>query len=127
MEKSIPAPLQTRVASDEVTQNWIALILSCLNHLRTELLVLEKAGIRGVEINIIPESPEASDGKITFDTISVWGPALRSATKVFVWPTLNAKSPLMENPCLQKHCAGIGSYWKFSYLPRLDKSGYCGE
>ncbi len=48
--------------------------------------VLEKAAKRGVEIKIIIESPESSESKITFDTISALGPALRSMARVFVWP-----------------------------------------
>lgn len=53
---------------------------------RNIMSALEKATKRGVEIYIIIESPESSEGKITFDTISALGPALRSAAKVFIWP-----------------------------------------
>lgn len=50
------------------------------------LNALEKAAKRGVEINIIVESPESSEGKITFDTIPALGLTLRSRAKIFVWP-----------------------------------------
>lgn len=53
---------------------------------RNILSALEKAAKRGVEINIIVESPESSEGKITFDTISALGSELRSKAKIFIWP-----------------------------------------
>lgn len=53
---------------------------------RNIMLALEKAAKREVEINIIIESPESSEGKIAFDTISALGPALRSMAEVFIWP-----------------------------------------
>jgi phosphatidylserine/phosphatidylglycerophosphate/cardiolipin synthase-like enzyme len=50
------------------------------------LSALQKAAKRGVQISIIVESPESSEGKITFDTISALGPELRSMAKIFIWP-----------------------------------------
>jgi phosphatidylserine/phosphatidylglycerophosphate/cardiolipin synthase-like enzyme len=50
------------------------------------IIALEKAAKRGAEINIIIESPESGEGKITFDTISAFGPGLRSTAKIFIWP-----------------------------------------
>lgn len=47
---------------------------------------LEKAAKRGVEINIIIESPDAGEGKIAYDTITALGKSLRSMAKVFIWP-----------------------------------------
>jgi hypothetical protein len=45
-----------------------------------------KAAKRGVEIIIIVESPESSEGKIAFDSISALGPGLRSTARIFIWP-----------------------------------------
>ena len=47
---------------------------------------LERAAARGARVSIIIESPDSSEGKITFDTISSLGPALRSIARIFVWP-----------------------------------------
>jgi phosphatidylserine/phosphatidylglycerophosphate/cardiolipin synthase-like enzyme len=47
---------------------------------------LEKAAKRGVEINIIVESPDASEGKITYNTITALGKAMKSMAKIFIWP-----------------------------------------
>ena len=71
---------------------------------------LEKAAARGVEINIIIESPESSERKISFDTISALGSTLKSKARIFVWPyskrettpegkygSLHAKIAISEN------------------------------
>ncbi len=50
------------------------------------MLALENAAKKGIEITVIIESPESSEGKIAFDTIAALGPSLRSMAKVFVWP-----------------------------------------
>jgi phosphatidylserine/phosphatidylglycerophosphate/cardiolipin synthase-like enzyme len=50
------------------------------------LSALEKAAKRGVEINIIVESPESSEGKIAFDSILALGLSLRSTARIFIWP-----------------------------------------
>ncbi len=50
------------------------------------LTALEKAAKRGVEINIIIESPDASEGKIAHDTIKGLGNALKSMAKIHIWP-----------------------------------------
>lgn len=48
--------------------------------------VLEKAAERGVEIHIIVESPDASEGKIAYDTIAALGAEVKSKAKIFIWP-----------------------------------------
>ena len=53
---------------------------------RNILAVLEKAADRGVEITIILESPEVSEGKVAYSTIRALGAALREKSKVFIWP-----------------------------------------
>ena len=50
------------------------------------LTALEKAAKRGVTINIIIESPDASEGKIAHDTIKGLGNALKSMAKIHIWP-----------------------------------------
>jgi phosphatidylserine/phosphatidylglycerophosphate/cardiolipin synthase-like enzyme len=50
------------------------------------LSALEKAARREVEINIIIESPDASEGKIAHDTIKGLGSALKSMAKIHIWP-----------------------------------------
>jgi phosphatidylserine/phosphatidylglycerophosphate/cardiolipin synthase-like enzyme len=47
---------------------------------------LEKAAGRGVEIQIIVESPDASEGKIAYDTIAALGAEVKSRAKIFIWP-----------------------------------------
>ena len=52
----------------------------------TILTALEKAANRGVEITVILESPEVSEGKIAYSTIRALGAALREKSKIFIWP-----------------------------------------
>jgi phosphatidylserine/phosphatidylglycerophosphate/cardiolipin synthase-like enzyme len=47
---------------------------------------LEKAANRDVDIQIIVESPDASEGKIAYDTIAALGMAMKSKAKIFIWP-----------------------------------------
>jgi phosphatidylserine/phosphatidylglycerophosphate/cardiolipin synthase-like enzyme len=53
---------------------------------RNIMSALEQAAKRGVEINIIVESPEISEGKIAYDTIARLGISLKSMAKIFIWP-----------------------------------------
>lgn len=53
---------------------------------RNILSALEKAANRGVEIKVILESPEVSEGKIAYSTIRSLGTSLREKSKVFIWP-----------------------------------------
>ena len=55
------------------------------------LAALEKAAERGVEITIVIESPEVSEGKIAYSTLRALGVPLREKSKVFIWP--QAKRP----------------------------------
>lgn len=50
------------------------------------MAALEKAAKRGVEINIIVESPDASEGKIAYNTITALGKTMKSMAKIFIWP-----------------------------------------
>jgi phosphatidylserine/phosphatidylglycerophosphate/cardiolipin synthase-like enzyme len=59
------------------------------------MAVLEKAANRGVEINIIVESPDASEGKIAYNTLAALGNVMKSKAKVFIWP--HAKRELTPN------------------------------
>lgn len=61
---------------------------------RNILVTLEKAADRGVEITVILESPEVSEGKIAYSTIRALGAALREKSKIFIWPyTKRATTP----------------------------------
>jgi len=53
---------------------------------RNILSALEKAANRGVEITIVLESPDVSEGKIAYSTIRALGATLREKSKVFIWP-----------------------------------------
>jgi phosphatidylserine/phosphatidylglycerophosphate/cardiolipin synthase-like enzyme len=56
------------------------------------LSALEKAANRGVEVQIIVESPDAAEGKITYDAISALGSGLKSVSKIFIWPLAKRES-----------------------------------
>lgn len=47
---------------------------------------LEKAADRGVEITIVLESGDASEGKIAYNTIRALGRSLREKSRIFIWP-----------------------------------------
>jgi phosphatidylserine/phosphatidylglycerophosphate/cardiolipin synthase-like enzyme len=50
------------------------------------LTALEKAADRDVEITIVLESPDVSEGKIAYSTIRALGAGLREKSRIFVWP-----------------------------------------
>ena len=58
---------------------------------REVLSALEKAALRGVEIKLILESPDASEGKIAYSAINALGQSLREKSRIFIWP--HAKRP----------------------------------
>ncbi len=62
---------------------------------KTIMAALEKAANRGVNINIIIESPDASEGKIAYDTIAALGMVMKSRAKIFIWP--HAKREVTPN------------------------------
>jgi len=53
---------------------------------RNVLIPLEKAADRGVEITVILESAEVSEGKIAYSTIRALGAGLREKSRIFIWP-----------------------------------------
>ena len=53
---------------------------------RNILAALEKAADRGVEITIVLESGDASEGKVAYDTIRALGRSLREKSRIFIWP-----------------------------------------
>lgn len=53
---------------------------------RDILAALEKAALRGVEITLILESPDASEGRIAYSAIHALGASLREKSRVFIWP-----------------------------------------
>ncbi len=58
---------------------------------RAILAALEQAADRGVEITIVLESGEVSEGKIAYRAIDSLGAAVREKARVFIWPA--AKRP----------------------------------
>lgn len=85
--------------------------------------VLEKAAERGVEIHIIVESPDASEGKIAYDTIAALGAEVKSKAKIFIWPhakreigangkygALHAKVAVGDNNILYISSANLTEY-----------------
>ncbi len=53
---------------------------------RNILAALEQAADRGVDITIILEAAEPSEGRIAYDTLRALGASLREKSKVFIWP-----------------------------------------
>ena len=53
---------------------------------RNILAALEQAAMRGVEIKIILESPDDSEGRVAYNTIRALGSSLREKASVFIWP-----------------------------------------
>ncbi len=67
-------------------QKRILIVSFAVYKARNILSALEKAANRGVEIKIVLESPEVSEGKIAYSTIRALGASLREKSKVFIWP-----------------------------------------
>jgi phosphatidylserine/phosphatidylglycerophosphate/cardiolipin synthase-like enzyme len=58
------------------------------------LKALVTAAARGVSISIYLETPDASEGKMSFDTVKALGPAIRARARLYMWP--REKRPLTE-------------------------------
>lgn len=56
---------------------------------------LVAAAERGVAISIYLETPDASEGKMSFDTVQALGEAVRQRARLYVWP--KEKRPLTED------------------------------
>lgn len=56
---------------------------------------LVTAAERGVSISIYLETPDASEGKMSFDTVKALGPAIRAHARLYMWP--REKRPLTED------------------------------
>ncbi|RPH63486.1 MAG: hypothetical protein EHM81_00140 [Chloroflexi bacterium] len=67
-------------------QKRILIVSFAVYKARNILSALEKAAHRGVEIKIILESPEVSEGKIAYSTIRALGASLREKSRIFIWP-----------------------------------------
>ncbi len=59
------------------------------------LKALVTAAERGVSISIYLETPDASEGKMSFDTVKALGPAIRARARLYMWP--REKRPLTED------------------------------
>jgi phosphatidylserine/phosphatidylglycerophosphate/cardiolipin synthase-like enzyme len=76
-------------------QTKIIIVSFVVYKVRDILSALEKAALRGVEIVIILESPDDSEGKIAYSAIAALSSSLRVKASIFIWP--NAKRPIASN------------------------------
>ncbi len=76
-------------------QERVIIVSFAVYKAKSIMSALEKAANRGVAINIIVESPDASEGKIAYDTIAALGKAMKSRAKIFIWP--HAKREVTPN------------------------------
>lgn len=53
---------------------------------RAILGALERAALRGVEVKVIIESPDESEGRVAYSTIRALGSSLRDKARVYIWP-----------------------------------------
>jgi phosphatidylserine/phosphatidylglycerophosphate/cardiolipin synthase-like enzyme len=87
------------------------------------MTALEKAFKRNVKIDIIIESADASEGKITYDTIAALGLEMKSKANIFIWPyskrettpngkygALHAKVAVGDQNCLYISSANLTDY-----------------
>lgn len=69
------------------------LIVSFAVYKATNILsALEQAADRGIEITIVLESPDVSEGKLAYNTLRALGVSLREKSKVFIWPAAKRAS-----------------------------------
>ncbi len=47
---------------------------------------LARAASRGVAISLYLETPDASEGRIAYDTLAAFGAEVRQAARIYVWP-----------------------------------------
>jgi phosphatidylserine/phosphatidylglycerophosphate/cardiolipin synthase-like enzyme len=78
-----------------VAKTKIIIVSFVVYKVRDILSALEKAALRGVEIIIVLESPDDSEGKIAYSAIAALGSSLRIKANVFIWPY--AKRPVNTN------------------------------
>ena len=56
---------------------------------------LARAASRGVAISLYLETPDASEGRIAYDTLAAFGTAVQQRARIYVWPL--EKRPRSEN------------------------------
>jgi phosphatidylserine/phosphatidylglycerophosphate/cardiolipin synthase-like enzyme len=69
-----------------LSQRRVIIVSFAVYKTKAVMSALEDAADRGVDINIILEAPDASEGKITYDTIAALGRGMKSRAKIFIWP-----------------------------------------
>lgn len=72
-------------------QERILIVSFVVYKAQTILAALEQAADRGVDITLVLESPDVSEGRIAYNTLRALGASLREKSKVFIWPA--AKRP----------------------------------
>jgi phosphatidylserine/phosphatidylglycerophosphate/cardiolipin synthase-like enzyme len=77
---------QALVELIDAAQKRILIVSFAVYKAKLILSALERAADRGVEITVIVESPDVSEGKIAHDTIANLGKTLNKRAKIFTWP-----------------------------------------
>lgn len=77
---------QALVELIDAAQKQILIVSFAVYKAKLILAALERATDRGVEITVVVESPDISEGKIAHDTIANLGKALNKRARIFIWP-----------------------------------------
>lgn len=77
---------QALVELIDAAQKQILIVSFAVYKAKLILSALERAADRGVEITVVVESPDISEGKVAHDTIANLGKAVNERAKIFIWP-----------------------------------------
>ncbi|MBN8656220.1 MAG: DISARM system phospholipase D-like protein DrmC [Anaerolineae bacterium] len=77
---------QALVELIDSAQKQILIVSFAVYKAKLILSALERAADRGVEIKVVVESPDVSEGKIAHDTIANLGKTLNKSARIFIWP-----------------------------------------
>ena len=77
---------QALVELIDAAQKQILIVSFAVYKAKLILSALERAADRGVEIKVVVESPDVSEGKIAHDTIGNLGKTLNKSARIFIWP-----------------------------------------
>ncbi len=73
---------------------------------------LAEAARRGVNVRLIVEDPDMSQGKIAFGALEAFGPDVAARSQVYVWPLENRPSPQAgHHGSLHAKCAIADGHW----------------
>jgi phosphatidylserine/phosphatidylglycerophosphate/cardiolipin synthase-like enzyme len=107
----------------DAAQKQILIVSFAVYKAKLILSALERAADRGVEIKVVVESPDVSEGKIAHDTIGNLGKTLNKSARIFIWPyskreitpngkygSLHAKVAVGDNDTLYISSANLTEY-----------------